>query len=333
MNFEMQTGQPLSGIRLKRTKQFLAGFDLNYEPDIEYTVNLINHAGEIVATGSLAGNVLKCTAVSKKYQGEGFLARIISNLVSEAFFNGYTHLFLYTSPQNKAVFSVLGFYEIIRTQQILLMENKRNGIADYVKNLEHGESNQIHGAIVANCNPFTNGHLYLMETAAKQCGVLHVFILSEDKSEFSNDIRYRLVQEGIKHIPNLILHQTSDYLISSATFPTYFLKDKAREGDVRCELDLEIFCRYFAKELHVTKRFVGTEPFCKITNTYNEQMKKLLPQYGIEVIEVQRLQKDGYAVSASEVRRLLKDRQFEKLKKRVPFTTYQYLTNRKSEVG
>ena len=35
-----------------------------------------------------------------------------------------------------------------------------------------------------------------------------------------------MVKEGIRGLDNVILHHTSDYMISSATFPTYFLKTK-----------------------------------------------------------------------------------------------------------
>ena len=36
-----------------------------------------------------------------------------------------------------------------------------------------------------NCNPFTKGHKYLIEKASKENDVVHLFILTEDKSEFS----------------------------------------------------------------------------------------------------------------------------------------------------
>ena len=35
-----------------------------------------------------------------------------------------------------------------------------------------------------------------------------------------------MVKEGVKDLDRVILHQTSDYIISAATFPTYFMKEK-----------------------------------------------------------------------------------------------------------
>lgn len=40
------------------------------------------------------------------------------------------------------------------------------------------------GAIVMNCNPFTFGHLYLVECSLQHCDFLIVFVVQEDKSDF-----------------------------------------------------------------------------------------------------------------------------------------------------
>jgi [citrate (pro-3S)-lyase] ligase len=181
------------------------------------------------------------------------------------------------------------------------------------------------GAIVANCNPFTNGHLYLIESAARQCGYLHLFILSEDRSAFSTDARWSLVQAGIAHIPNVILHPTGPYLVSAATFPDYFLKDTASPQTVNTALDIAIFAERFARPLGITRRFVGTEPFDPVTATYNQQMKELLPSYGITLVETPRLESAGNAVSASRVRRLLQEQNFAAIRELVPATTYEWL--------
>ena len=57
------------------------------------------------------------------------------------------------------------------------MENVRDGIGRYVRSLQHPKDNGgVIGAAVMNCNPFTNGHRYLVETAASQCELLHLFV-------------------------------------------------------------------------------------------------------------------------------------------------------------
>ena len=84
--------------------------------------------------------------------------------------------------------------------------------------MENRHENGI-GAVVMNCNPFTRGHEYLIREAAKKNKWLHIFILSEEQSFLTTRERYQLVKEGIQEIPNVILHQTSEYMISPAVFP------------------------------------------------------------------------------------------------------------------
>ena len=323
--FYEEFGEPFTGRKRRKLTEFLQKSELDYDEQIEYTVNLVDGEGNIVATGSIHQNVLKCIAVSDKHQGLGLSARIVTLLMNYAMEKGREHLFLFTKPKNLLMFSDLGFYKIIQTGDILLMENTKDGIKNYVKNLSRPENSGTVGAIVANCNPFTLGHRYLIEQAASQCDTLHLFILSEDKSAFSAAVRYRLVQEGVSDLANVQLHHSSDYLISSAVFPTYFIKDKAKAADANCELDIRIFCEFFAKELGVSKRFVGNEPFCQVTSAYNSAMRRLLPEYGIEFIELPRKESGDTPISASFVRKCMANGDYDIIKTIVPPSTYAYI--------
>lgn len=322
-------GYPMTGRKLLKLKEFLHQELLSYDDGIEFTVNFCDNNGNIAATGSMEGNVLKCIAVSNRYQGEGLSAKILTVLTSYGVSKGNNHLFLYTKAENTGIFNDLGFYLIAKTDDAALMENKKDGIAAYVNSLKPCNCINGAGAIVVNCNPFTKGHLYLIETAAKECELLHIFVVSEDKSAFPYDIRYNIVKGGVEHLNNVVVHPTSVYLISSATFPTYFIKDKYKAGDINCALDLTIFCEYFAKHLNIKKRFVGTEPFDKVTASYNIQMKKVLMKYDIEVAEIPRYEQDELPVSASAVRRLMAEGNYGQIKKMVPEVTYDFLLSEK----
>jgi [citrate (pro-3S)-lyase] ligase len=328
---------------LEHLRVFLHDAGLSYDERVGFSVCVVEErrgsagdtGGEIIATGSLDGNVLKCIAVSPLHQSEGLAARVVTELVQEAARNGRFHLFIYTKPANEALFTDLGFYPIANTDAVLLMENKRDGVTRFVADLKKPPASDgakrdgvigAIGAVVANCNPFTKGHLYLIENAARQCSCLHLLILSEDRSSFSTDTRWSLVQAGVAHIPNVILHPTGPYLVSAATFPDYFLKDTVSPQMVNTALDIAIFAERFARPLGITHRFVGTEPFDPVTAAYNQQMKELLPGYGITLVEMPRLESDGNAVSASRVRRLLQEKNLDAISGLVPATTYDYLT-------
>ena len=76
------------------------------------------------------------------------------------------------------------------------------------------------------------------------------------------------------------------------------MKEKTEAGKANCRLDLELFGKRIAPELHITKRFVGTEPNCAVTDCYNVTMKEVLPGLGIEVTEIQRKEQEGTANQA-----------------------------------
>jgi [citrate (pro-3S)-lyase] ligase len=313
-------------------EEFLKKQHLSLDRDVEYTIAFFDR-GKIVATGSLGGRILKCIAVDAEYQNMCLSGKLVTHLIREAYTRGKTHLFIYTKPENKRIFSGLGFYPIAEVpSKVVLMENRPAGIKNYLKEIIPDKScNSGSGAVIVNCNPFTLGHQYLIEYAASRCQTLHLFVLQEDKSSFPAEIRYRLVKEGVKHLDNVVLHQGKDYIISDATFPSYFIKEFRDTAETHARLDLELFTSYIAPALGIQKRFVGEEPYCKVTATYNSVMEEILPAKGIEVQVVPRMLHEGQPISASGVRKLIHEGKLRDVKKLVPETTYQFLLSPEAE--
>ncbi len=312
----------------KKTKgiwtEFLLRAELNADENVEQTV-LVWDNDELIACGSRQGNLLKCIAVDSQRQGEGLTATVLTALRQAAFQAGFRHLFLYTKPKNRAMFTSLFFYPIAETKEVLLMENQKDGIKEFISGLPLPDSSGTVGAIVMNANPFTLGHQTLVTTASKDCEHLYVFVLSEDKSRFSFIDRFEMVTLGCRHLGNVTVLPTGPYLISSATFPTYFLKERELAGEIQCGLDIEVFGNYFAPRCSITRRYIGTEPFSPMTAQYNEALKKLLPAFGIEVHELPRHVQGEVPISASEVRTLMDKGNYEAIRNLVPETTYTYL--------
>lgn len=317
----------VSTLRGAKRDAWLALLDragLDADAQVQSTV-LIWDNGELIATGSRQANLLKCIAVDDVHQGEGLTATVLTHLRQDAFSQGYSHLFLYTKPKNIAMFSSLFFYPVAQTEQVLLMENKQDGIGKFLDTLPVTAQNGVIGAAVMNCNPFTKGHRYLIETAAKECDHLYIFVLSEDKSYFSAADRMEMVKLGTADLNNVTVLPTGPYLISSATFPTYFLKERENAAQVHCLLDIEIFCKYFVTKFGITRRYVGTEPLSPMTAQYNEALQRNLPARGIELRQIPRLEISGTPVSASAVRAHLDSGDLEPLRALLPQTTYEYL--------
>lgn len=181
------------------------------------------------------------------------------------------------------------------------------------------------GAIVMNCNPFTLGHRYLIEKAYMQVDRLLIFVVEEDRSFFKYKDRFRMVQIGTEDLPNAIIIPSGKYIISAETLPGYFDKDDNPEITLDASLDLQIFAEFIAKELNVKVRFAGDEPSDLFTRQYNLAMGKILPEYGIDFVEVPRKKLGEKAISASYVRKLMEKEKYEEIKNLVMPQVYKYL--------
>lgn len=309
----------------------LSSEGLALDAHVDYTCVALDEDGSVVATGSCFASSLRCFAVSREHQGEGLLNIILSHLVDVQAARGNFHLFLYTTPKSARFFADLGFYEIARLDGTLVfMENRRPGFETFCSRLAATRREGNAAAIVMNANPFTLGHRYLVEQALQEYSTVHLFVLSEDASYFPADVRYDLVREGVKDLPNIVLHRTGDYLISAATFPGYFLRDSERVIRASARLDLALFVK-IAAAIGVTARFVGDEPASVVTGLYNKIMAQELPKAGIRCVIVPRLKKDGHIVSASSVRQAIHDGSMETAKAMLPPSTWRYLASPEAE--
>ena len=181
------------------------------------------------------------------------------------------------------------------------------------------------GCIVMNANPFTLGHEYLVQYAAARVHKLFIMVVSEDKSDFTFAERFEMVKRGTEQFPNVEVLPSGKFVISQKTFEGYFNKENLQDVQVDSSQDVEIFASEIAPALGINIRFVGEEPEDTVTKTYNENMKNILPRYEIDFCEIPRKVFDGEVISAKNVRAALKIGDFDKIKKLVPATTFDYL--------
>ncbi|OSJ17157.1 [citrate (pro-3S)-lyase] ligase [Bradyrhizobium canariense] len=314
-----------------KVRSLLAANHLGLDSQVEAFV-VCRRDGRIVACAGLDHNVIKCVAVADEFRGESLSLRLGSEAVKLAAECGQFHLFLYSPPHNRPFFRGWGFYPLVEVPQlVVLMENSPIAIHAYCDRLrQQRRPGRKIGGIVLNANPFTLGHQYLVERAARVCDWLHVFVVREDASLFSYADRFRLVEAGVKHLERVSLHPGSEYIISRATFPGYFLKDRALVDHSWAAIDLLLFREYIAPALGISHRYVGTEPFDTVTETYNADMKHWL-QYAassaasVTVIEIPRASVRDVPISASQVRRLLARGEFPAMQDLVPAPTLQFL--------
>ena len=279
-------------------------------------------AGSIVAGAGIAGEVLKCLAVSSAVRSEGLLAPLVSRIVSS---RPGVCLKVFTKPEYQSVFESLGFHLIASAPQAVLLENGR-GLEEYCAYLRSMAVPGRTGVVVMNANPFTLGHQYLLAQAAAQVDHLYVIPVQEDASAFPFAERFAMIRAfADSSMPSadarpthmdaavLTVLEGSPYVISAATFPTYFLKDLSAAAETQMQLDLDLYKRWIAPALGVSVRFVGSEPFDALTARYNE----LIP----DAVVIPRWN----AISASAVRTALERGSFREAAALCPISSWPYL--------
>lgn len=354
---EIQTLNPATPRQRQRIEAFLKRNGLRID-DMNYYAAVLDDDGEMIAGGGLKDDVIKCVAVDDAHKGEAIANTLVSHIISHANQEGYSCIKLFTKPKNRQLFESLSFRLLAEAPEAILMETGIGGISNTVEALKkikeesekYKEYNkeckedskecrentsylttspphhltttmQPTGCIVMNCNPFTLGHRYLIEQAAKQVERLYVMVVREDCSLFAYTERKAMVEQGVADIENVSVIDGSDYAISRATFPTYFLKRLDDAADTQMLLDLDLFRRHIAPALGATVRFVGTEPTDQLTRRYNQLMHEALK----DVREINRLEKDGNAVSASRVRKAMEEGDMNTIRQLVPPTTLPYI--------
>lgn len=341
-DFRQETLDLENPFDVKLVKDFLfsMGFEFN-RPEVECTMIVYNLKGELVGTGSHQGRILKYVAVAPKFRDTTAFALIVTYM-TEKLLKIYKHTFVFTRPENSIRFCGLG-YTLIATAEPLfaVLEFGFESIftyQDYLKTLIRPVSTNDIAAIVVNCNPFTNGHLFLIEKAAAENEVVYLFVVEEDLSAFPFKIRWELIRKGVRHLKNVVMVRGGMYIVSGTIFPAYFLKNEAISDVMQkqAELDVRIFANYIVPVLGIRKRYVGTEFFCKTTEAYNQAMKNILPDEGVEIIEVTRkasgLDRDNSPnfISASKVRDAIKSDKLDEVLDFLPESTREFLFSSES---
>ena len=319
----------------RQIEMFLQTNGLRYD-DVDYYAAIVDESSdEMIAGGGLKGSVIKCVAVADGHKGEAVANVIVSHLIAKANAEGCQCVKLYTKPDNRQLFESLSFRLIAESPNAILMETGVGGIEKYseelrvkseeLKNDESVVSNARKpiGVIVMNANPFTLGHRFLVEQSSELVERLYVVVVREDCSMFSYNERKAMVSQGVRDIGNVVVVDGSDYAVSAATFPTYFLKQLSDATDTQIILDLDLYRRRIATALGATIRFFGSEPTDPLTRRYNELMHQQLGEEHVH--EIQRKQQEGSAISASCVRKAMMEGCLWDAIQLVPPTTIPYI--------
>ena len=332
--------------------------------EVDLYLAVLSADGAILAGGGLQRDILKCLAVSAEARSLGLSVPLISRLLSVASERGYTNVKVFTKPENLSVFESLGFKLLASAPKAILLENGRGladyctylrahpapgviimnanpftlghrylieqadfsarptglGRNDKDPSIGHGRNDK---SIVISSDA-RRAEPFVISSDARRAESRNLVIIpvKEDASRFPYTERLAMLRAGAGDLADVV--EGSDYQISAATFPTYFLKNLSDAAETQMRLDIDLFGRHIAPALGARVRFVGTEPADPLTARYNALLKELLPKYGVQLVEIPRLTIER-PVTATEVRALVDEGRFKEASALTPASTWPYL--------
>lgn len=318
-----------------------AGLDMPEYPDRGLA---FHEDGRVVATAFLAGNVICGVCVAPSHRERGLAAALVGRLLTQALGAGMQRLCIFTRVAEADKFVALGFGIVATSPDAAMLEY---GIPDYAAWIGHARTALQHavramprtgsitlGAVVMNANPFTLGHRALVREATARCAHVAVFVVEEDVSAFPFADRFALVREGTSDIAGAVVLPAGPYMVSRGSFPAYFT-GKAEHAAVHAGLDACLFATRIAPDLGIGMRFVGEEPYCEATATYNKALLTILPAHGVACREIARRRNRQGVISASRVREILRTPDYpnrtDELRRLVPPTTLAFLLSQKGQ--
>ena len=303
-------------IKTDNAAGLLSTCGLSVPQGVDYTAGLFSESAgkeRLAACGSLKGDMIQGVAVDPEFQGEDLTGKLMTHLIEKGRQKGHDSLYLFTKAEKAPQFTGLGFRLVAKARPYAaLLEWGNESVAGYMKNLKEirertaAEAGEGFGALVMNCNPFTLGHRYLIEYAASRKKHVYILAVEEDLSLFSFEDRFNMLRRGTADLKNVTVIPGGRYTVSTLTFPSYFTREENLAG-AHAAMDCELFATCAAPPLSVNERFLGTEPVSEVTAVYNETLKKRLPGHGITVTEIPRLEEEGQVISASRVRKILRE--------------------------
>lgn len=323
----------------KRWKAFLTSLDLHNFSDreiavIDHTIGLIDEEGKLVGTGSIAGNVLKYIGVCNQDATNGSRFNQIVTALQQYLFNEKIfHSFVFTKLKYSASFQHLGFSELAHSEQAAFLESGTPNVHDYLAKLPKvpQQKEKKVAAIVMNANPFTLGHRHLVEVASAENDLVYVFVVATDLSLFKTKERTDLVRKGLQDLANVKVVSGSDYMVSAATFPAYFLRSPKDLINVQTTIDARVFKNIIAPSLNIKSRYLGQEPQSRTTRYYNTSLiHELEPEIKVKILP--RYEVKGKVITGTQVRRDIQASKLAELKSLVPLATYVFIKSNLKEL-
>ena len=144
---------------------------------IDHTIGLEDEEGNLVGTGSVAGNVLKYIGVKNDADTQGArFNKVVTALTQYLTNDGIFHSFVFTKAKYATSFEHLHFNLLAKTDQAAFLENGMPDVKEFVAEVPEiaDQEHKKVAAIVMNANPFTLGHQHLIKMASEENDLVYL---------------------------------------------------------------------------------------------------------------------------------------------------------------
>lgn len=195
--------------------QFLHENDLSVDTTVEVFIT-VTRDEKLIACGGIAGNIIKCVAISESVRGEGLALTLATELINLAYERHSTHLFIYTKTEYEALFRQCGFSTLTSVPGVMvLMENSATRLKRYAESLKNfviQEQDWLH------CDERQSLYEWSPLSDSTGCGTVRLVASVFSQRRFFTlpyEDRLDLVLKGTADIPRLTVHRGSEYIISA----------------------------------------------------------------------------------------------------------------------
>lgn len=263
-------------------------------------------------------NTYHCNHIANEIYAEMIYSKLVDSLLTR---HKDT---LYTERKSIDSFFVATKKNLSFRDDAFMNDSELQSYCDKLRKLRiaGAESMKI-GSICTQANPFTKGHKALVEYASHIMDHVYLFVAQDSLSDIQFIERFNIAVDAVKDLENVTVLSTGFSLSSYKIFPDYFsVAKKKNEFDLtNVWAETKIFAELFCPALGITYRILGEEPLDPYTNKLVEHLSDVLPQFGIQTVIMPRVMTDNNEViSASRVRKLIAEKQYESLERYItPF--------------
>ena len=232
------------------------------------------------------------------------------------------------------------FTQDIFDRYLGLLGGSARGLSDWEESIRQtlGAADGM-SVLVFNANPFTNGHRYIAEIAARRSTRVLVFVIqgkpesgSRGNHENSGIVlpfpdRLKLTQACLSDLENVTVLPSGPYIISRSDFPAGFLSEYMGNAPAHAALDSMVLC-HVCRALGIKAAFAGDEPRDELSEIHLNALRAECRKNGIVLRVAERRRLGERNISSALVREALDSKRPDDVKALVPSRVYDYLQGR-----